>query len=286
MIQKFLISFFLLTAVFIFSSTAQAGYNGDTLNLKVEEEEKEILKLFPRNFYTIDFFNNPSSSESDFTMRLGAYGEITGCAHMTKSDVEMSQVHDYIKLKVTDAEIELNDEKPRYTNYDCESSVNKSYIDIKLNRDDLIKNKIKKIKLSSEEYGEFLTSEITVTKEKIELTPNSSFMVTFWFFPKNSVILHTPHAKLDSDVQGLIRDFGVSQGLIPMEDALEKFKLPYNVHNSVFFTNPSGHIIRNLHAISENVEIGTITTTRTIYDKNGAKEEPYSLKVQATLPGQ
>ncbi len=292
MLQKYLLSFFLLAITFVLSPYAYArtSYDNQTMNIEIDEKDAETISIFPRTFYVVSFFNNPNISESDFTMRLSAFGEVTGCAHMSGDSLEIKRVNDTIRLKVTDPEIELDNEKPRYSNYDCEIKNNKAYIDVPLSRDELIKNKIKKFQLKSEKYGNFIESQVNISKEKIEFTANasktSSSMITFWFFPKNSLVLSAPKAKIGQDIQDLIREFGISRGLIPMDKALKGYEMPHNMKNSMFFTNPSGHIIKQINNMGENIEIGTITPTRTVYTSEGSIQEPYSLSITASFPKQ
>ena len=250
------------------------------------EIEEDWIHIFPRTYYAIEFFNNPQISESHFTMRLSSYGEVSGCADMTDSTVEAKRVNDTIKLKVTDSEIELDDEKPRYSNYDCEIKRNRSFFDVQLNRDQLIKKKVKKIALTSEKYGEFMTAEVNINKHKIEISPDKKTMITFWFFPKNTVVLHTPNAKLDRNTQNDIRAFGIARGLVPIENIIDKFELPHNANHYVLFTDPVRHIVGQITSPGENITVGHITTKRTVHTADGPREDPYDLEVYATLPAQ
>ncbi len=286
MVKKYLFSLLFLIILSGAALPAYAKYNNDTVEVDIEDLYE--LGVFNRSFYTIEIFNNPQVSESKFTLRFASFGEISGCADMSESELTQKQVVDSIRLEITDSEIILNDEAPRYSNYDCKVKYNKSFFDVELDRDQLIKRKIKKIELKSTEYGRFLTSNINVTKHKVELSIEksySNFMKTFWFLPKNAVVLHAPQAKIGQDVQALIKKFGASQSLIPMEKAYDKFELPYDANSYALFTNPSGHITKQLHSIGDNVVVGRITPTRTIYGANGSVEEPYSLEIYATLPG-
>ena len=229
-------------------------------------------------------------------MRLAAHGEVSGCATMSDSEVEIEKAHNTLRLKIEDPQIILDSNKrlskhykSRYGNHDCEIKRNISSFDIKLDRDILIKKKIKHISLTSKEYGPFGKMDIYVDKYKIEISTKSysgDEMTTLWFFPKNSLVLHAPKAKIGQNIQGLIREYGISRGLEPIEDALDKYELPYNANDYVFFTDPSKYIISQLTSLDQNIVVGKITPNKTIYDANGSKEEPYDLDIYATLPGQ
>ncbi len=261
-------------------------YDGQTAHVEVKDDSRS---LFPRYSYGVEFFNNPNISESDFTMRLSSFGSVSGCAHMTDASVKQEQLNDKIKLKVKDSKVKLNDD-PRYANHDCDIKHLESYFDVKLNRDKLIKNGIKKIALENEKYGEYTTSEIDVNEDRIEFkVPTSDLgfhLITFYFFPKNSVILHAPHAKLGLDVKDVIREYGEARGLKPIEDRFEKFMMPHAANNYVFFIDPKSVYVRQLDEVGQNVSIGDAVVSRTVYTANGPVEENVSLELMATLPGQ
>ncbi len=285
MIKKILLSLLLLTIVTIPSISAQAGNKGGTETVNIVEYS---FSLFPRHFYTIELFNNPQISESQFTMRFASYGIVSGCASMYGGSLETKETFDTIKLTISDAEVTINDDDPRYTNYDCEITKNRSFFDVKLDRDELIKKKTKHIELKSESYGNFVKFDIDVSKEKITLfikNQNSTFIETLWFLPKNAVILHVPNAKAGLDIQSQIKKFGKAQGLNLMEDIYKGFELPYDANNYALFTDSTGGIVSRLFGIDENIKVGNITVSRTIYDANGAKEEDYDLDVYAALTG-
>ncbi len=287
MIKKSLFSFLFLVILAGIAIPAYAKYNGDTIEVDIDEDSYES-GILNRSFYVVEIFNNPQISESKFTLRLSSFGEVSGCADMSESELKQTRVLDSIRLEVTDSEIILNDENPRYSNYDCKIKYNKSFFDVELDRDELIKRKIKKIELKSKKYGRFLTSDIKVSKQKIELSikePGNNFMKTFWFLPKDTVVLYAPQAKLGQNVRDLLKKFGEGQSLIPLEKIYDKFELPYNANSYALFTNPSGHITKRLKDIGDSIAVGQITVGKTVYGANGPMEEPYALKVYARLPG-
>ncbi len=275
-----------LTLLFLSVFVTPLAANAQTHIVRVKENS---TSLFPRNVYTVQFFNNPNVSESKFTLRLASYGEVAGCASMTEPELETQMVSGRLKLKVTDSEVILNDEDPRYSPYDCETKNNRSFFDVELDRDELISKKIKKVKLKSEEYGDFIEADIDINEDRIEFITKSSagsHMVTFWFFPDNAVVLTAPQAKSNQDVKALIRDFGIAQGLTPMENRLEGFELPYTAKNYVMFTDQNNAVINQLETVDARVQLGDITPLRTVHSINGQSEEPYALPVFASVPKQ
>lgn len=279
----------LLSAIFIGTaySSHDALAQGESTT-EVIEIKHNSNSLFPRHFYTIEFFNNPNESESRFTMRLASYGEVSGCAKMSKSKVKKNESHEQIALELRDSEIRVNKRQPRYTNYDCKIKTLQSYVDVKMSRNSLIKKNIKKIKLTSKRYGDFSDSELKITKEKLELTtksPSGSHMVTFWFLPRNTVVLHAPNAKQGEDIKDSLRKFGEDQGLVSIEDKYDGYELPYTAKHYVMFTDPEGNIADKIKNVDENINVGSIALTRTVFGPKGAVDEPYTIPVMATIPG-
>lgn len=269
----------------ITSDTQAAPNDGTTKTVNIDMDSKS---LFRRDFYTLELLHAPHQSESEFTVRLASYGDVAGCAEMSSASVETETVLDTIKIDVRNSEPRIDRRQPRYTNYDCETKILKSYFDIEMDRDELIEKGIEKVKLTNERYGDFTTSEIDVSKEKIDWWIKSEigeYLHTLWFFPKNTVILHAPAAKQGQDVQPLIRDFGMARGLTPIEDKYKDYELPHDALHYAYFTDPTGYIVNQLDEIGDNVAVGEIVPTRTVHGPNGAREEPYPITVHATLPG-
>jgi len=278
----------LFSALFIGApyTIATAQDSGEREEVEIEYDSDSLL---PRSFYTIEMFNNPSVSESKFTMRLASYGEVSGCADMSKSTVTKKETFEKVGLEVRDSEIRVRRRQTRYTNYDCDTKQLKSFVDVELDRDELIENKIKKISLTSKKYGDFSEAEIKVTKEKIEhkVTANGTVhMTTFWFFPQDAVALVAPNAKQGQDIKESIRAFGEKNGLISIEESFKGYELPHNANNYVMFNDPQGAFANKVESPGKFAPAGSITLARTVYGPNGAEEEPYTTPIMVTRPGQ
>lgn len=222
-------------------------------------------------------------------MRLASYGEVSGCASMTKSKVDVKDTMESKNIEVKDSELKLDNKMPRYTNHDCETKHNRSFFDIVLDRDQLINNNVKEIKLVSEKYGEFTTSEIETTKQKMDMTiksPGGKILLTYWFLPENTIVLHTPYAKSGQNTKDLITKFARQQGLLPVEKQFEGYHLPYHVEHHALFIDRWNRIIPHLEAPETRTIVGQIAPTRTVYGVNGPTEETYDLDVYAVMPKQ
>ncbi len=285
MVKNYILSFFIIMIVALHSNVVSAGFDGETETVKIVEDS---FSLFPRHFYTLELIHNPIVSESEFTMRFSSHGVVSGCNEMYNSYLEKKEVSKTIKISIIDSEIDLKNYEPRYGNYDCEINYNRSYFDVILDRDELIKNKTKHVEIESDAYGKFAKFNINVSKEKIEVfvkNIDSTFMKTLWFFPANSIVIYAPKAKLGEDVKKEIKEFAKNEGLIAMEDYYKYFELPYDAYNYAIFVDPEEKFAPKINNIGESIKIGETTIYKTMYDANGLKKEPYSLELYATLPG-
>ncbi len=256
---------------------------------QVEEVPEESASLFRRDHYQVEFLDTPDDSVSKFTMRLSSFGQLSGCASMSKSKVETKERPETISIEVKDSEIKLDDKKPRYTNYDCEIKQNKSFFDVVLDRDEMIENNIKEIKLTSEKYGEFQSSEVDVNEERFILkikTYYGEIHLKYFFFPKNTIILSTPYAKSGQSTIDLLKDYARLQGLKSADEHFEDFIIPHHAEHEIVFIDRWNRLIPHIDNLEQRQVIGQITANRTVYGVNGPVEEPYELDVYASLPKQ
>ncbi|MBI1300761.1 MAG: hypothetical protein GC137_03790 [Alphaproteobacteria bacterium] len=245
--------------------------------------------LLPRDHYNVEFYNDPQYSENLFIMRLFPSGELSGCANIRKGSAQTKLLMEQLELKVADPSYSVSRSQPRYSHYDCDLKIGGTIIDIPLDRDELINGNIKKIALQSRQYGEFMTSELKISKEKLELfTPNNEggSLVTFWFFSPNDVILHVPNAPTGVNVQNELREFAQARGLVPLEQVYEDFELPYNALHYALFKNDSSDIAGQLNHADDYIKLGTIEKMRILLGADGPYQEPFQMDVIARLPKQ
>ncbi len=303
MVKKLLllISFISTTSLMASPAAAQTADGGDD-----PKYVRKSINLLPQHFFMVDLFNTPSVSETEFTMRLIVPGDVAGCAEITETFISTSQKKKYeamvsgvqqkyvgtsLKISVLKPQLSLADSDPRYSHYDCDLKQNTAYIDIKLDHAELLKEKPEKIKMevvsfnNETDFGEY---KIQIHKDRFVLegvSIDGPAWFTQWFFPKNTVILHTPQSKTGQDVQDMIRDFGIAQGLTPMEQHFEKFELPNDAYNYVIFVDNSEYVANQIKSLDDNVVIGNIKPTRTRFTASGETVETYDLPVYARKPG-
>lgn len=269
---------------FAFPSSSAHAVKGTT---KSEPQERESSSgLFRRDLYIARFIRS-TENPADFKIRLFSFGDVTGCAEMSKPEVDITKRGEQIKVKAIDSELFLKD-NPRYSEYDCPTSMNRAFFDVPLNRDEMIKGGVKKIGLESETYGVFETAKVDINHARLILSVKSQYgenVLTYWFYPENTVILYAPHAKLTDEHKNLIKEYGIAQGLIPMEKELKGFEQSELLHNMYYFIDPTGKITGQLNKDIDDVQVGTISPTQKIFTANGPVDQPYDLGVFARYPG-
>lgn len=181
-----------------------------------------------------------------------------------------------------------NDGKPRYSEHDCEISHLESYVDLRFDRDQLIKKNIKEFvfKIPEADLGKY---EVDISKERLIFKSKiseeiSEEWLTLWFFPRGTIKLYTPDAKQGMDVISKIRNFGKENGLIPLEEVLDGYTLPHQANDYTYFVDPEKTYLKQLSPKNNNKHIGDIIIQKTFYGgSNGSKEIEIPLPVYATV---
>ncbi len=301
-----LVTAFLLCLPISAYAGADAPPPEPTADVPQPPEEPEGMPIFgtpvyilPTSFYAVAFLHNPNISENAFTLRVSQYGTVAGCAHLQYGKAPRGQ-RNPIKGKTTvkyvgngmnvmlDIPITANsDGEPRYTNHDCKTSHLESYIELELDRDELIERNIAKFsfKTQDSDLGEY---DIDLSKNRIILKSKNvkggtESWLTLWFFPKGTIKLYVPEARSDMNVIQKIRDFGVTQGLVPVENILEGYTLSHAVHNYAYFTDPKQIFLKDLSVQENNKKVGDISTSKTYYGPKGPQDEVKSLPVYASI---
>lgn len=300
MVHKFLLLALGLVFALPGTSYAQRGGQQQT-EVRIKSDS---TSLFPRNFYTLHFLDSPDKSISKFTLRFKAYGVVAGCAAMqkgrppftekdlyknVKDGAQVTFLNKRLKIEIIDTNIKVNKRAPRYALHDCEKKHNESYVDIPLDRDELIRRGIKKLEVKSANYGDFGIHDVEINEDRFLIKLKSSageYWETYWFFPENTISLVASGAKQGQNITELIREFGISHGLIPMDEVLDGYELPHTALHYVFFTDPKRRFIGQLDESGQSTPVGKIKPTRTIYGVNGPREENYTLDISIMNPMQ
>lgn len=280
---NFVYIFMLSIAVFAPLGPAWAQQDDD-----MDEDLKPYYSLFDRSYYKVNFLRHPGNNPSKFIMRVSSPGTVSGCLTLSEPEVTVSRAIKKLKIEVVDPEIELKNEEVQYGQFTCDKETRTAYFDITLDRDELIEHKIESIMLESERHGRFSEDKINVTKERLQFKtvyPWGTELITFWFYPGNTVILHVPSAKAGENVKEQLLNFAEQRGLVPLEDTLRGFELPYWADSMMYFTDTNGSVIRQLSGSGSNDVVGTITTKHPIHTRNGEIMQTSTLDVMARKPG-
>ncbi|MFP4387272.1 MAG: hypothetical protein ACLFP8_04480 [Alphaproteobacteria bacterium] len=264
----------------------------------------DILANF---IYAVTFLHNPSVSESDFLMRISHIGDVAGCIHLQGktypgahgkrvakpgskiSSADIEYVGHNLFIELTMPTIAMSDGQPRYTNYDCEVSHATSYVDIPLNRDELIEKNIKKLmfKTTRMDLGQY---EIDINKDRLIFKGIGGQTLgkvwqTLWFFPRNTVKLYAPGAT-SRDVTRQIYNFGKKHALTPMNEVLDGYRLPLEIKNHLYFIDTQEIYTKGLSTKTkeDNIKkVGNIKDYKSYDGPEGRKTFITPLPLYATL---
>lgn len=253
------------------------------------EEDEFTLNLVPRGMFAGIAQRVSDGKDGDFNMHFTNIGVVSGCVGVTEPEINLVFTQKKLDISIEeDAEFELRNQDRHYGAYSCDIETHTLSFDIRLNRDDLMERNIKAIGIISKKYGRYSNVEVDISKERIIFqakSPGGSSYETFWFYPANTVILHTPSAKSGQDNGPLIDAFAEKNGLIPLSDTLKKFERPSWIKNVKYYTDPGGKILNQVASAERDLQVGTIYPTKTMYGADGPAEQPYDLAVYARKPG-
>ena len=239
-------------------------------------------------YYNIRFRRVPGADPGQINMRISRPGAVSGCAKTTEPEIEIKRVMNKMRVEVTEPKIKIKNDKVRYGQYSCDPETLTVFFDVTLDRDELIEYRVKSIQLKIKDGATF-EDKITVSKDKIDLYamyPWGQEIVTYWFYPENTVILEVPAAKSGQDVKSQLREYAIRQGLVPLEKTLKGFVRPDWITNIAYFTDPSGVTLRKTGKAGENKKIGEMVVSRSVFTADGKTDEPYAVGVFARKPGE
>jgi len=283
-------------ALFGFVSLSKAEQNYSE-NYKRTLNESENSGLLSGNGYEMTLLRTPGNKPNEVTMRIMSTIAITGCVEMQNPTVEISYIGSKITIKMTEG-IVTTRKNIKYAHYECPQNQNFSYVDIKLNRDELISKGTKKINFRSDKSAGFMSMAIDVNKERLKIGYGEAELrklgfvsqkflekETFWFYPEGTLLLSVPRADPKQDISKELTKFADGEGLVPLKDMLSEFEMSKNAPaNQGYFVDKSG-----LHSAKVNLArpalFGTVTVHEVVFGPGGKTHRPIELEVFASLPG-
>ncbi|MGB4058405.1 MAG: hypothetical protein WBK77_10015, partial [Alphaproteobacteria bacterium] len=127
-------------------------------------EDDSVSGILPNFIYAGTFLRLPDAAPGDLTLRIISPVLFTGCVKHKNPTIEIKTQGDTMYMDITDAVIE-NDKSVRYAHYQCDVHNRYAYIDLPLNRDELIKNGTKKI-VGKNKLGRLNEIAMNVTEER------------------------------------------------------------------------------------------------------------------------
>ncbi|MDH5723671.1 MAG: hypothetical protein OEY94_10175 [Alphaproteobacteria bacterium] len=292
MFQRLAFLSFLALLIFSYTNvnTVSYSYAAGQYDDKDDDERKNkdaLSGIFPRDEYRVELLQDLSQKkEGNFILRIINPGELTGCADLTSSHGKGKTLSDLLKVDVRDSRVIVRKKQPRYSPYDCELKRHSAFVDVQLNRDSLIQAGVKKLSIESQKFGKYQTVDMKITKEKIEIYDTDE-IYSMWFYPSNSVILYAQDAPDGlKTVPDSIREFGIQNGLKPMEDVLEGYEPSPYADDFVLFVDDKNFVRNKLKTILDTEMIGTVTGKRQVHGPYGIEDEHFNIHISARIPGE
>lgn len=258
-------------------------YKTHPLILK-SEDEWYASQILPNYLYNIHFLRIPGERPTQTVLRIITPVAITGCLTMKNPTVKIQSYGQTMQLTLGETGIHL-DRSVRYAHYQCDMHYKYAYVDVPLDRDQLIENGTKKITMKSA-IGHLADIDLDVNEQRMTATvKNGGDILTHWFYPENTVVLIAPMAKMDETTRADITEAAKAHGLVPLSDRIASFDTDAYSKNALFFVDRSDNLSKKIDAAGKPVIFDTISVPDTYSGPNGSYTQPANIDVFARLPG-
>lgn len=265
------------------------------------DKPDDSASIFPNYYYAAYFMRSVDGRPGDMVMRITSPGAITGCVEIKQPTYTINYAGNVMNINMKEAKIGI-DKSVRYAHYQCNTKRQMPFIDIPMNRDDLMEKGIQKIVLQTSSIGRFADIKIDVAKEKMDIMTTApdlrKFGIpfagqtsggTFWFYPENTVALYAPGLKIDQRVMDALSNFATSKNMQPLENVLpgytsKELKERSMYEEELFFVDSRGVLADSLNS-ETGKKIGTVTIADQYQGAQGPYERQRNVEVYARLPG-
>jgi hypothetical protein len=239
--------------------------------------------LLPTGEQFVYFVRTPDEKSNEAILRLVTPVSVSGCMNMIPPTVAMRQGAGMLAFKIQSGDVAL-DKSVRYAHYQCHQGSNVAFADIKLNRDELMRKKIKALTFQSEGGG-MDTYNIEWSGDKLTLLPKTAFAfkpfegsgradpLSHYFYPDNAIVLYAPAAAKDADLEGPIENLAMSKGLTRA-----------SVPGADYFIDQQ-KILSGSLAFGSSAYVGTINAREKFQGPNGPYDQEKPLDIYARRPG-
>ncbi len=247
----------------------------------------------------ISLIRKPELTEDQFVLRITNPYVMNGCIDLSNYSFEAEYKDVYLDIMIDGMVVDMRDQ-PQYAHYQCDQQAQRPVADIVLNRQDLIKNETRQLRLHNGADTNYY--DLTLTDNKVMILPNEADValtkrfkphqiqgrktsLVYWFYPVGTVMLWVPGMEHDSDSLQRIRDFAKSQGLAPLESVYPEFTSPLTNKDYQYFVDTDGRFDDRKADLQDGTRIGSVSLRKKVFglekDEIVLDEKP----VYAKLPG-
>lgn len=234
-------------------------------------------------------------------LRIFSPGSVTGCIDLTPPRITIAERGPVMRLELEEASLNI-DGSARAPHYECGGITSQPHADLILDMAQLEADKTERITLGSKTIGQFATIELDGNDNRLilhiktkDLTTvglplnASSTVLTHWFYPENTVILHVPgidEEQSEEELHRAVTRFARRNRLIPLEHVLPAFTRPAHAPPGQFyFTDPTQIFYKRLIHSQDQLSAGQIELTESFFSSYGLEKRPVTKTVFAKRPG-
>lgn len=233
----------------VFLTTALLlGMAGGAVAATDKENFDENVKTITPRTISISLLR-PDDGSGEAVLRMMAPNAISGCPMIGPLKTEMNVNSIYLDITVDGYTIDQNNlETHRGA---CDTARQYAYADIPLDRALLHGNNVAEIRFTVNNDMDYYT--VDLNEERLELLPRRQMRVkpaggadaatgglTFWYYPKGTVILSVPAAPAGSDTTSTLDQFASQHGLKRLDSVMHGFSAIAGKAGQAYYIDETG----------------------------------------------
>lgn len=249
-------------------------------------------------YHTMALIRKPELGDDQFVIRFALPSTISTCVNISNFGFEASYTEHYMDITLNKITVDARD-MPQYAHYECDLRSKMPHADILLDRQTLIDNGTKTLRLHSAERTNYYDLDLTenrvlILPDKTDVQVGKAFRpaklpmrnasTVYWFYPMGTLVLWSPQETDPKQTQKYIDTFAERHGLVPMTDYIENFKSPLYDKRFQYYVDASGKF-DNVAGIEEGAQIGHTTVETVEYGLHGDEIGTKDIMIYARKPG-
>lgn len=265
------------TAYGQFSGADRYG-NAFNMDEKGVPYSNKYWETYP-NSNVISLVRKPELRDNQFILRITNPYAVNGCVNVSDYAFNAEYRDIYLDVWLGSSKVDMRDQ-PQYAHFQCDLRDELPVADVVINREDLLKNQTKTIRLHSgadttyysidlrDNYVRILPEDkgsVLSRRFKPHQIPGRKTSLVYWFYPLGTVMLWVPGMD-EKDEAGIerLRAFAQDKGLVPMESVFPAFQSPLTNGQYQYFVDTEGRYTGESDIANGRV-IGEMTIEKKIY---------------------